>query len=89
MMSESHSPTEQGVYAIGGPQSQNLRQFTPRLRPDHRSQAQLSAWKAPSFDENFGAALFSPQNRQIVFFCLGFIFPFGNSTPIISLRASY
>ncbi|KAL5377630.1 hypothetical protein DPSP01_009683 [Paraphaeosphaeria sporulosa] len=74
MMSEG--PIEQDVYAVGGPRRHVLEQFTPRLRPDHRSQAQLSAWKAPSFDENFGAALFSRQNRQIVFFCLGFIFPF-------------
>ncbi|KAL5407464.1 hypothetical protein PMIN04_011723 [Paraphaeosphaeria minitans] len=74
MMSEG--PIEQDVYAVGGPRRHVLEQFTPRLRPNHRSQAQLSAWKAPSFDENFGAALFSRQNRQIVFFCLGFIFPF-------------
>ncbi|KAL1601429.1 hypothetical protein SLS60_006342 [Paraconiothyrium brasiliense] len=71
----SEGPIEQDVYVVGGPRRHVLEQFTPRLRPDHRSQAQLSAWKAPSFDENFGAALFSRQNRQIVFFSLGFIFP--------------
>ncbi|CAI6328319.1 unnamed protein product [Periconia digitata] len=49
--------------------------FTPRLRQDRRSQAQLSAWKAPSFDENFGSMLFSRQNRQIVLFCFGFLCP--------------
>lgn len=79
MMSEG--PIEQEVYAVGGPRRHVLELFTPRLRPDRRSQAQLSAWKAPSFDENFGAALFSRQNRQIVFFCLGFIFPFGKHNP--------
>ncbi|KAF2443805.1 hypothetical protein P171DRAFT_44348 [Karstenula rhodostoma CBS 690.94] len=72
----SDGPIEQDVYAVGGPRRHVLEQVTPRLRPDHRSQARLSAWKAPSFDENFGAALFSRQNRQIVLFCLGFIFPF-------------
>lgn len=76
----SEGPVEQDVYVVGGPRRHVLEQFTPRLRPDHRSQAQLSAWKAPSFDENFGAALFSRQNRQIVCFCLGFIFPFGKPT---------
>jgi hypothetical protein len=77
----AESPTQQDIYAVGGPRRHIFEQFTPRLRPDHRSQAQLSAWKAPSFDENFGAALFSRQNRQIVFFCLGFIFPFGKLVP--------
>lgn len=45
---------------------------TPRLRPARRSQAGLSAWKAPSFDQE---PLFGRQNRQILLFCLGFICP--------------
>lgn len=49
---------------------------TPRLRPARRSQAGLSAWKAPSFDES---PLFGRQNRQILLFCLGFICPFGET----------
>ncbi|KAF1970157.1 hypothetical protein BU23DRAFT_216461 [Bimuria novae-zelandiae CBS 107.79] len=72
----SEGPVEQDVYVVGGPRRRIFEQFTPRLAKDRRSQAQLSAWKAPSFDENFGAALLSRQNRQIVCFCLGFIFPF-------------
>ena len=52
-------------------------QFTPRLRQDRRSQARLSAWKAPSFDDSLGTLFFSRQNRQILLFCLGFIFPIG------------
>lgn len=75
-------PIEQEVYVVGGPRRHILEQFTPRLAKDRRSQAQLSAWKAPSFDENFGAALFSRQNRQILCFCLGFIFPFGKLVPL-------
>lgn len=47
---------------------------TPRLRPARRSQAGLSAWKAPSFDNE---PLFGRQNRQILLFCLGFICPLG------------
>lgn len=58
--------------------------FTPRLRQDRRSQAQLSAWKAPSFDENFGSMMFSRQNRQIVLFCLGFLCPLCKPSPLPS-----
>ncbi|PVI02004.1 hypothetical protein DM02DRAFT_654021 [Periconia macrospinosa] len=65
---------QQEAYIIG-PERHMSPPFTPRLRQDRRSQAQLSAWKAPSFDENFGSMLFSRQNRQIVLFCLGFLCP--------------
>ncbi|KAF2640810.1 hypothetical protein P280DRAFT_400546 [Massarina eburnea CBS 473.64] len=66
---------DQDVYVLG-PQRRLAPPYSPHLRQDRRSQAQLSAWKAPSFDENLGSMLFSRQNRQILLFCLGFIFPF-------------
>lgn len=75
-ISLSDEEMEHDVYVIG-PARRNIHQpFSPRLRPDRRSQARLSAWKAPSLDENLGSMLFSRQNRQIVLFCVGFIFPF-------------
>jgi hypothetical protein len=75
----SDDELEQDIYVIGPARRTNLQHhpFSPRLRPDRRSQARLSAWKAPSLDENFGSMLFSRQNRQIFLFTLGFIFPFG------------
>ncbi|KAF2118716.1 hypothetical protein BDV96DRAFT_596558 [Lophiotrema nucula] len=66
---------EHEVYAIGPPRRFMADPFTPHLRQDRRSRAQLSAWKAPSFDESLGTFMFSRQNRQILLFCLGFIFP--------------
>ena len=69
-------PIEQEVYAIQ-PRHHKSEIFTPRLRQDRRSQARLSAWKAPSFDDTLGTLFFSRQNRQILLFVFGFIFPFG------------
>lgn len=66
---------EQEIYVIGPARRPMMEPFTPRLRQDRRSQARLSAWKAPSFDESLGTMIFSRQNRQIVLFCFGFIFP--------------
>jgi hypothetical protein len=71
---------EQEAY-ITRPQRRAAQPMTPRLRQDRRSQARLSPWKAPSLDENLGSMLFSRQNRQIVLFCFGFIFPFGKLSP--------
>ncbi|KAF2840267.1 hypothetical protein M501DRAFT_903139, partial [Patellaria atrata CBS 101060] len=48
---------------------------TPRLQRDRRSTAVLSAWRAPSFDESFTSLFFSRGNRQILLFCIGFVFP--------------
>lgn len=73
-MSEGPREQEENVYVI--PSRRHMSgTFTPRLRQDRRSTARLSAWKAPSFDENFGSMLFSRQNRQTLLFCLGFLFP--------------
>lgn len=67
---------EQEIYVIGPPRRPMSQLFTPRLRQDRRSQARLSAWKAPSFDDTLGTMLFSRQNRQILLFVFGFILPF-------------
>ena len=72
----SDAPIEQDIYVIG-PRRNISSPFTPRLGRDKRSNARLSAWRAPSFNEPFGGLFFSRQNRQILLFCLGFIFPFG------------
>jgi hypothetical protein len=80
-MSMSDGPIEQEVYVIGPPRRLMGELFTPRLRQDRRSQARLSAWQAPSFDDSLGTLFFSRQNRQILLFCLGFIFPFGKTHP--------
>ncbi|KAF2243311.1 hypothetical protein BU26DRAFT_437302 [Trematosphaeria pertusa] len=74
-VSISDGPFEQEIYVIGPARRPLAEPFTPHLRPDRRSQARLSAWKAPSFDDSLGSMLFSRQNRQILLFCLGFIFP--------------
>lgn len=76
-ISMSDEPIEQEIYVVGPSRRTANEEYTPRLRLDRRSQAHLSAWKAPSFDENLGSMLFSRQNRQILLFCLGFIFPPG------------
>ncbi|KAF1997199.1 hypothetical protein P154DRAFT_547509 [Amniculicola lignicola CBS 123094] len=75
-MSDSINPVEQDIYVIGPTRRAENEPYTPRLRLDRRSQARLSAWKAPSIDDTFGSLFFSRQNRQILLFCLGFIFPF-------------
>ncbi|KAF2182773.1 hypothetical protein K469DRAFT_690511 [Zopfia rhizophila CBS 207.26] len=74
-MSISEGPVEQEIYVIGPPRRPMMEPFTPRLRQDRRSTARLSAWKAPSFDDSLGSLFFGRQNRQILLFCLGFIFP--------------
>jgi hypothetical protein len=71
-----------GVYALG-PHMQPLSGWsTPHLRTDRRGGAtRYSAWKAPSLDSDLHTTLFGRQNRQILLFCVGFIFPFGKSPP--------
>ncbi|KAF2280434.1 uncharacterized protein EI97DRAFT_123084 [Westerdykella ornata] len=75
-ISISEAPEEQQRYAVGPPRRPMSEIFTPRLQKDRRSTARLSAWKAPSLDESLGTLFFSRQNRQILLFCLGFLFPF-------------
>ncbi|KAH8712160.1 hypothetical protein GQ44DRAFT_811636 [Phaeosphaeriaceae sp. PMI808] len=64
-----------GVYALG-PNMQPLSGWsTPHLRTDRRGGTRYSAWKAPSLDDDLNTTLFGRQNRQILLFCVGFIFP--------------
>ncbi|KAF1844570.1 uncharacterized protein K460DRAFT_376228 [Cucurbitaria berberidis CBS 394.84] len=63
------------VYVLG-PNMHPLSGYsTPHLRTDRRGQTRYSAWKAPSLDSDLNRTLFGRQNRQILLFCLGFIFP--------------
>jgi hypothetical protein len=65
------------VYAVG-PHMYPLSGYsTPHLRTDRRGQTRYSAWNAPSLDDDMHATLFGRQNRQILLFCIGFIFPPG------------
>ncbi|KAF1918071.1 hypothetical protein BDU57DRAFT_185666 [Ampelomyces quisqualis] len=48
---------------------------TPHLRTDRRSGMHYSVWKAPSFDADLHTTLLGRQNRQVLCFCIGFIFP--------------
>lgn len=82
-ISEAPVDQDQQLYVVGPPRRPVSEVFTPRLRQDRRSQARLSAWKAPSFDDSLGTLFFSRQNRQILLFCLGFIFPFGEWLPVL------
>lgn len=69
-----------GVYVLG-PNMQPLSGWsTPHLRTDRRGM-RYSVWKAPSLDADFHSTLFGRQNRQILLFCIGFIFPLGKSPP--------
>jgi len=62
------------VYAVG-PHMYPLSGYsTPHLRTDRRGQL-YSAWNAPSLDDDVHATLFGRQNRQILLFCIGFLFP--------------
>jgi hypothetical protein len=65
------------VYAVG-PNMYPLSGYsTPHLRTDQRGQTRYSAWNAPSLDDDMHTTLFGRQNRQILLFCIGFIFPPG------------
>ena len=48
---------------------------SPYLQQDQRTAARLSAWQVPSLDEPVRGQYFSRCNRQIILFCLGFLFP--------------
>ncbi|KAH7089574.1 hypothetical protein FB567DRAFT_305445 [Paraphoma chrysanthemicola] len=64
-----------GVYVLG-PNMHPLSGYsTPHLRTDRRGGMRYSAWKAPSLDDDLNTTLFGRQNRQILLFCIGFVFP--------------
>ena len=48
---------------------------SPYLHQDQRAAARISAWQVPSLDEPVHDRFFSRCNRQIILFCLGFLFP--------------
>ncbi|KAK8200795.1 hypothetical protein M8818_006111 [Zalaria obscura] len=47
----------------------------PHLAPTKRASYALSAWKAPSFNDDLGTLVKERGNRQILLFCLGFLCP--------------
>ncbi|KAF2085838.1 hypothetical protein K490DRAFT_45741, partial [Saccharata proteae CBS 121410] len=47
----------------------------PRLRPDKRNISRASIWTVPSISEPLGLLFFNKNNRQILLFCIGFVFP--------------
>ncbi|KAF2826225.1 hypothetical protein CC86DRAFT_26396 [Ophiobolus disseminans] len=64
-----------GVYVLG-PNMHPLSGYsTPHLRTDRRGGTRYSVWAAPSLDDDLGSTLFGRQNRQILLFCVGFLFP--------------
>ena len=65
------------IYILGSDRRPLSGWSTPHLGHDQRGRMLYSAWQAPSLDDNLNASLFGRQNRQILLFCLGFIFPFG------------
>jgi hypothetical protein len=62
---------------------------TPHLRPDRRGRPRYGIWKAPSLDDDLHTTLFGRQNRQILLFCIGFLFPPGKSWSIITHKKMY
>lgn len=52
---------------------------SPHLHHDRNSK-RLSLWQAPRVEDRAADGLFSRRRVQIIFFCLGFIFPFGSWT---------
>jgi len=47
----------------------------PHLVQNRRLTRVLSAWRVPSIDEPFREDMLGPNNRQILAFCVGFLFP--------------
>lgn len=66
---------------VGGPRVHVSEPFTPRLCPDRRTHARLSAWRPPSLDDALGSLVFSRANVQVMLFCLGLVFPLGKPGP--------
>lgn len=64
------------VYVLGPHMHPMSGYSTPHLRTDRRTGMRYSMWAAPSLDADVNTTLFGRQNRQILLFCLGFIFPF-------------
>ncbi|KAJ9622350.1 hypothetical protein H2203_006568 [Taxawa tesnikishii (nom. ined.)] len=81
----SHPPSPEGLVdnrrhtaSASYPRPMSLgRDYTapPHLSRSRRLSYRLSAWRAPSFNEDLSTLLKSRGNRQILFFCLGFLCP--------------
>lgn len=65
------------VYVLGPNVHPASGWSTPHLRTDRRGGNRYSAWAAPSLDDDLGSTLFGRQNRQVLLFSIGFIFPLG------------
>ena len=76
-LSDDIQPIDGGFYVLGPNVHPASGYSTPHLRTDRRGQTRYSAWKAPSLDDDLNKTLFGRQNRQILLFCIGFIFPIG------------
>lgn len=72
-------PRDQTYTSSNYPQSvaaSHMYNTPPHLTPSRRLSHRLSTWRAPSFDEALNTLILSRGNRQILFFCLGFLCPF-------------
>lgn len=74
-LSDEIQHVDGNLYVVGPTMHPLSGYSTPRLRPDLRGHSRYGIWTAPSLDDDLGSTLFGRQNRQILFFCLGFIFP--------------
>ena len=80
-LSDDIQPIDGEVYVLG-PNMHPLSGYSsPHLRTDRRGHSRYSAWKAPSLDDDLNSTLFGRQNRQILLFCVGFVFPLGKYSP--------
>ena len=72
-----HDPTSGSSqrYASTSLSATQIYNTPPHLAPSRRFSNRISAWRAPSFDEALNTLVVSRQNRQILFFCLGFLCP--------------
>jgi hypothetical protein len=84
-LSDDIQPIDGGLYVLGPNMHPVSGYSTPHLRTDRRGRSRYSAWKAPSLDDDLNTTLFGRQNRQILLFCIGFIFPLGKFWPHHSL----
>ena len=78
-LADEIQPIDGDVYIVGPDRRPLSGYSTPHLGHDQRGRMLYSAWQAPSLDDDFNTSLFGRQNRQILLFCLGFIFPLGKS----------
>lgn len=74
-LSDGIQPMDPRIHVLGPTMYPLSGYSTPHLRTDQRGHSRYGIWKAPSLDDDLGTTLFGRQNRQILFFCLGFIFP--------------